>query len=129
LNSGRAGLEVAKVNENSFMSVDLTITDIKTGEDIVYLTVSSLKNFEEFWLPISKNLNLKIIEVFPYDMTYSRADIPIILNELNIFSKVLSSSASPMPYDIKDSILENIQLIQKYLSDLPDEMEVEIRFG
>ena len=106
------------------MSVSLFIQYCDSDKQSDIIPVATEENFREYWQPICKYLDLKLVPLFQTGLPVIREDTPFIVDELlQIKDFLFSKENSSMSADIAEHIvsrIENLLIGLKQISESPD---------
>ena len=95
------------------MSIGLMIESVNGDRIEEYLPVSGEAFFEQFWLPICRDWDLKLVPQFQTGRSFDHTDLPLLLAELQKVKNAVNSSQ-----DESAHLLRRINLLIERLSGL-----------
>ena len=95
------------------MSIGLMIESVNGDRIEEYLPVSGEAFFEQFWLPICRDWDLKLVPQFQTGRSFDHTDLPLLLAELQKVKNAVNSSQ-----DESAHLLRRVNLLIERLSAL-----------
>jgi hypothetical protein len=107
--------------------VSLEISSIDNVSNYTSINIASQREFEQIWLPVCENKKLEKLKLCDHPQFFTEFNIPILLKELNVFSKQILAEER-LTAGVVKHILDRILIVENELNKLIDR-KVEFSIG